>query len=448
MRPFVVSGGQTGADRAAMDAAMRVGLPVRGWCPAGREAEDGPIPLRYPLRETLERSPGARTRYNVRDADALIALAPFESSAGTALALAEAERLGKPALIVELEQTGSAEGIAAWVQAHGARSINIAGPRESERPGVYNVALEALMEAFILIREHVRMELVNRATEPSVALETTLLAHGVPRDSAGALSDELAAIVRAEGVAPAVVGVVSGVPTIGMTDDELASMLEEPSVAKANCSNLGALMHRRAMAATTVSATMELASRAGVRIFATGGVGGVHQGYGEALDVSADLGAFSRFPVAVVSSGVKSILDVESTREAFETLGVPVVGFMTSRFPAFYLRASRATVDERFDEVPDLARFLATELERTNRGVLVVNPIPQEDEIDPADWELWLEAARSRALAVGATGRDITPRILAELHDVSGGATLRANLALVKSNAQLAAQLCAAMCEF
>ncbi|TVQ32743.1 MAG: pseudouridine-5'-phosphate glycosidase [Phycisphaeraceae bacterium] len=277
----------------------------------------------------------------------------------------------------------------------------------------------------------------------AVALETTLIVHGVPREAGRALARELADIVRAEGAEPALVGVVRGEPVVGMSDDQLDAMLAEAHVEKANTANLGVLMHRRAFGATTVSATMQLAADAGVRFFATGGVGGVHHGLAERLDISADLGAFTRFPVAVVSSGVKSILDVVSTREALETLGVPVVGFRTDRFPAFYLRESEAGVDARFDDEADLAAFIRSELERTGRGVLIANPIPAADELADSDWRNWLAEADSRLHAEPTTGRDVTPRLLAHLHDISGGATLRANLALVKSNARLAAKLAA-----
>lgn len=180
---------------------------------------------------------------------------------------------------------------------------------------------------------------------------------------------------------------------------------------------------------------------AGLRVFATGGIGGVHRGLATRLDISADLAAFTRFPIAVVSSGVKSILDVESTREALESLGIPVVGFGTDVFPAFYRRESDAKVDARFDDARELARFLRFEMERTARGVLVANPIPAQDSLAEKDWARWLAEAMGRAESEGAKGRDVTPRALALLHEVSSGATLRANLSLLKANTRLAAAL-------
>lgn len=275
----------------------------------------------------------------------------------------------------------------------------------------------------------------------AVALETTLLCHGVPKESARPLAEELDAIVREAGGVPALVGVVSGVPTVGMTREELAVLIEAEAVEKVNTANIGLAMHGKRHAATTVSATMELAAVAGVKVFATGGIGGVHRGYGERLDVSSDLAAFTRFPVAVVTSGVKSLLNVVATREALETMGVPVVGYQTDRFPAFYLRDGGTGVDARFDEVDELAAFVRFELARTGRGIVVANPIPAVDQIASLEWDAWLAEATARA--GDARGRDVTPRVLALLHELSGGRTLRANLSLVKSNARLAGAIAA-----
>ncbi len=283
---------------------------------------------------------------------------------------------------------------------------------------------------------------LRRAGPRAVALETTLLLHGIPRAESLPFSRELNAIVGAEGATPALIGILRGRAIAGLSETELAEMLALPDVPKVNTSNLGLALHAQRTGATTVSATMELASRAGIAHFATGGLGGVHFGFAERLDISADLAAFSRFPVAVVTSGVKSILDVVSTREALETLGVTVVGFQTDRFPAFYRRESDARVDERFDDANTLADFLRFELARTARGIVVANPIPRDAELPEADWNRWLAEAQRRA--AGAAGRDATPAILGALHDLSNGATLRANLALVRSNARLAARLAAA----
>lgn len=272
-----------------------------------------------------------------------------------------------------------------------------------------------------------------------LALETTILTHGVPRANAMSLAGELASIARENGAIPALVGLFRGEPVVGLTDEQLREVLAAPDVAKANTSNIGVLMHRRQHGSTTVATTMELAAGAGVKVFSTGGIGGVHRGYGTHLDISADLIALTRFPVAVVASGVKSILDVVATRELLETLGVPVIGFGCDEFPAFYLRGSGAGVDARFDDVGELADFVRADLARTGRGVLIANPIPIAEELPSDAFAAWLAAAEREA----KPGRDATPTTLAALHRISGGRTLRANLALIRSNTALGASLAA-----
>ncbi len=292
---------------------------------------------------------------------------------------------------------------------------------------------------------------ISRVGKAAVALETTLLLHGVPSGSALSLAKDLCDDVRAAGggIEPALVGVISGQPIVGLHDDELRLLLDaahtKPGVPKANTSNLGLLIAGGGHGATTVSTTMEIASQAGLRVFATGGLGGVHKGYGQQLDVSADLAAFSRFPIAVVASGVKGLLDVVATREALETLGIPVVGFQTDRFPAFYVRESTAGVDARFDDIKALADFVKIELARTGRGIVVCNPIPHSSELPSQQFEAWMTAAEHGAQVQGISGRALTPFLLGRLHELSKGATLRANIDLVRSNARLAGQLARAM---
>jgi pseudouridine-5'-phosphate glycosidase len=296
-----------------------------------------------------------------------------------------------------------------------------------------------------------------------VALETTLLVHGVPLESARPLARRLAEVVRAEGSEPALVGVVGGRAVVGMSDEELEEVLAAAredgglgakNIPKLNTGNLGVALFHKTHGATTVSATMELAAAAGVRVFATGGLGGVHPtlvGSAPHFDISADLGSFARFPVAVVTSGVKSILDLAATRELLETLGVCVVGYQTDDFPAFYMRRADknagpiGAVDVRFDDLDELAAFVRFELKRSGRGIVVCNPIPVEHEISLIDWRRWLAAAEGRAHAQGASGRAVTPAVLGALHEVSGGATLKANVALVENNAQVAGAMAARM---
>ncbi len=320
-----------------------------------------------------------------------------------------------------------------------------------------------------------------------VALETTLLLHGVPADAAKPLAGRLSKIIRDHGAIPRLVGVLDGRPIVGLTDDQLDVMLAaRDTVRKVNTANVGVALFRGHHAATTVSSTMEFAARAGIHVFATGGIGGVHKFFpspdcplptSSPLDISTDLIALTRFPVAVVASGVKSILDIAATRELLETLGVPVIGYRTDAFPAFYLRESDtgfpardsqsgtgiparvpgaggmgfpapvpslpvARVDHNFTDIAELARFVRFELARTGRGILICNPIPEQHELKRDDWNRWLAAAEQRVAAMPSSGgRDATPALLAALHDISGGATLAANIELVCSNAALAAQI-------
>jgi pseudouridine-5'-phosphate glycosidase len=287
------------------------------------------------------------------------------------------------------------------------------------------------------------MHLLNRALRPAVALETTILVHGVPRPDAPGLAARLARAVRGAGANPATVGVIAGRPTVGLTDDELAQLLDADHVEKVNASNLGVILHRRAHGVTTVSTTIELAALAGVRVMATGGIGGVHRGFASTLDISADLGAIARTPVAVVTSGVKSLLDLRATRELLETLGVPVVGYRTDSFPAFYVRDTDLPLDARFDDPADLATYAAAELARTGRGIIIANPCPAEHAMSAEAWEALLALAQGEAM--GVRGRDVTPALLAQVHRLSGGATLRANISLAESNAALAGGVACAM---
>ena len=286
-----------------------------------------------------------------------------------------------------------------------------------------------------------QLQINKHVSSRAVALETTLLVHGVPRAVSGKLAVELGAIIEEQGSTPALIGVIDGVPTVGMNGEQLKAMLDEPTVAKLNTANLGVSMSRGAHGATTVSTTMEIATFAGLRVFATGGIGGVHQGYGTHLDISADLMALTRFPIAVVTSGVKSILDVVSTREALESLGVTVVGYQTDSFPAFYLRRSEAGVDARFDDADELAEFVRVELARSGRGIVIANPIPAEHELDGGLWSKWLKKASKLVESGQASGREVTPALLGHLHEISEGKTLEANIELVKSNARLAGMI-------
>jgi pseudouridine-5'-phosphate glycosidase len=299
----------------------------------------------------------------------------------------------------------------------------------------------------------------STAIRSRLALESTFLLHGVPAGSAVTLAEDLAKLAVAHGAEPVLFGLRPQGEKDGKGGDcsrerslskaDLAEMLaSDGATPKLNTASLGAAIARGTAGATTVSTTMELAAAAGVRVFATGGLGGVHKHLDQRLDISTDLLAFTRFPVAVVTAGCKSILDVINTRELLETLGVPVIGFRCDRFPAFYRReagSGGAGVDARFDEIEPLAKFVRRELARTCRGVVICNPIPVEHELAEFHWAKWLEEAERQAVASGATGRAVTPAVLGALHKISGGATLAANIELVKHNVAVGAQLAAAI---
>lgn len=285
-----------------------------------------------------------------------------------------------------------------------------------------------------------------RDHRPVVALETTVVTHGLPHPQGFELAGELEAEVIRCGAVPATVGVLEGAVHVGLSRDELAQLADAPDVAKLNLSNLGAQVASRGPGSTTVAATMFVAARCGIRVFATGGIGGVHRGESETGDVSADLTALSRYPVAVVCAGAKAVLDLPRTVEALETLGVPVFGWRTDRFPAFWRRETDLPVDRRFDDLDALAAAAVAHWGLgADSGVVVVNPVPADDEMDGGLYETALARALADATARGASGRDVTPFLLDRMRELTGGASVAANLSLLRHNARVAAELAAAM---
>ncbi len=231
-----------------------------------------------------------------------------------------------------------------------------------------------------------------------------------------------------------------------MDRSALTALANAERVAKCNLSNLGAQLASRAPGSTTVAATMAIAASCGIEVFATGGIGGVHRGETHSGDISADLTALARHPVAVVCAGAKAILDLPRTVQALETAGVPVFGFETDEFPAFYRRSSGLAVDRRFDEPGPLARAIRMHWDLgLGTGVLVVNPIPAADELPIESYESAMAEALAEADRRGVVGRDVTPFLLDRLRERTGGASVRANLALLAHNAQVAAALAGAL---
>ena len=283
------------------------------------------------------------------------------------------------------------------------------------------------------------------AKAPVVALETTLVTHGLPQPDGVTTALSLEQIVRDAGATPATIGIIGGAIRVGLTRTELEQLAATPNVAKVNLSNLAAAVSSGQPGSTTVAATMFAAHASGIRIFATGGIGGVHRGASESGDVSADLTALSRIPVAVVSAGAKAILDLPRTVEMLETLGVPVLGFGTDEFPAFYRRSSGLPVDCRYDGIADLAAAVRLHLSLgLGTGVLVANPIPVADEMPAELYERALNTALSEAETRGIRARAVTPFLLDRMREVTGGVSVRTNVALLRHNAQVAAALAVA----
>jgi pseudouridylate synthase len=284
------------------------------------------------------------------------------------------------------------------------------------------------------------------AGRPVVALETTLVTHGLPYPDGVRAAESLEAEVREGGAVPATIGVLDGAIRVGLTSAEIERLATAKGVAKLNLGNLAAQVAAGAPGSTTVAATMFVAARAGIAVFATGGIGGVHRGAAETGDVSADLTAFARFPVAVVCAGAKAVLDLPKTVEMLETLGVPVLGLGTDEFPAFYRRSSGLPVDRRCDSVDDVARAIrAHHALGLGTGVVVANPIPAADELPEAVYEGALRAALAAAAEQGVRGRAVTPFLLEQLRERTGGASVTANLALLRHNARTAAALARAL---
>jgi pseudouridylate synthase len=285
-----------------------------------------------------------------------------------------------------------------------------------------------------------------RIGRPVVALESTLIAHGLPWPLNLETARAAEAAVRAEGAVPATIAVWRGRPTVGLSDAELEELATSSNVRKASRRDLAFAVAQGATAATTVAATMFLAHLAGIRVFATGGIGGVHLRYrGNVWDVSADLTELARTPVVVVCAGAKSILDIAATLEVLETNGVLVMSYETDDFPAFYLHSSGVLTGGRVDSVEDAALVLTAHWLLGFGGAVLALPLPKEDALDAAYLAKHLERAKQLAEDADVHGSALTPFLLARLGELTDGATLRANRALVVANARLAGLVAAAL---
>jgi len=279
--------------------------------------------------------------------------------------------------------------------------------------------------------------------DPVVALESTLIAHGLPAGRNLEVARELEAVVRAAGARPATIAVVDGVARIGLDQAALEALALGGDFTKAGVRDLAPVMARGACAATTVASTSHLAARAGIRVFATGGLGGVHREARESWDESADLVTLATTGVTIVCAGVKSILDVGATLERLETLSVCVLGYGTDRFPGFYLADSGFPVPWRVDSPEQVAAVMRVqaELGLGRRAIVVANPLPAAEQVDPALHDRVLADALAAAAAQGVRGGAMTPFLLERFHRDTGGATLEANILLVLRNAELAARI-------
>lgn len=296
------------------------------------------------------------------------------------------------------------------------------------------------MERYLDVRVEVAAALATG--RPVVALETTVYAHGLPAPINLQAAAAMEAAVREEGAVPATIGLLRGRVVVGMTPDEIEELATGIGVAKVSVRDIAPVIATRRPGATTVAATAALASTASISVMATGGIGGVHRGGEDSLDVSADIQALALTPIAVVCSGAKSVLDLGRTLEALETLGIPVVGFGTDEFPAFYSTESDLKLEYRADDPADVATILEVQaaLQR-QQGVLVVQPPPVSEAIPRADVDGWIEVALQEARESGIRGKDVTPFLLESVSRTSQGRTLETNLALLESNARLAARI-------
>lgn len=281
---------------------------------------------------------------------------------------------------------------------------------------------------------------------PVVALESTIVTHGMPFPENVETAVSVEAVVRDRGAVPATIALLDGRIRIGLDAATLRRLGQARPVEKASRRDLAAVLAARMPAGTTVSATMLIAHRVGIAVFATGGIGGVHRGAESSFDISADLDELGRTPVAVVCAGAKAILDIPKTLELLETRGVPVIGYRTDDFPAFFARSSGVPVPRRMDRAADIAALIDIQHRLgLEAGILVANPIPVEDALSAAVMERAIREAVAEADSAGIRGKDVTPFLLARLVDITEGRSLQANIALIRDNAGLAADIAGAL---
>ncbi|MEQ8400035.1 MAG: pseudouridine-5'-phosphate glycosidase [Roseitalea porphyridii] len=279
---------------------------------------------------------------------------------------------------------------------------------------------------------------------PVVALESTIVTHGMPWPDNLAMLERVEAAIRAEGATPATIAVIDGTIEVGLTEAQAQSLARREGCAKLSRADLAFACAEGLTGGTTVAATMMAAHAAGIEVFATGGIGGVHKGAETSFDISADLDELARTPVTVVSAGAKAILDIAKTLEALETRGVPVIAVGQDEMPAFWSRGSDLKAPLRLDDAAAIARFIATRANLPSfghGGVLIANPAPAEAEIPRDEMQAHIEKAQAEAEHGGIAGKDVTPWLLSRIVEITGGRSLKTNIALVENNARLAARI-------
>lgn len=295
------------------------------------------------------------------------------------------------------------------------------------------------MNKFLEINKKVKQALENN--KPIIALESTIISHGMPYPENIRVAKNLEKIAEDAGVVPATICLMNGRVKIGLNDDELDLLAVSKDVAKVSRRDFSRVLASKRIGATTVAATMIAAHLAGIKVFATGGIGGVHRGAEDSFDISADLQEFAHTPVIVVSAGAKAILDLPKTLEMLETFGVPVYGFQTDLFPAFYSTESDLHID-RIDSEKEIADIYKTNMKLGfNNGILIANPIPQKYEIPFEKMDEYIKVALRRAKRNNVTGRGLTPFLLAEIVKITEGSSLETNIRLVENNVALACRI-------
>jgi pseudouridylate synthase len=292
-----------------------------------------------------------------------------------------------------------------------------------------------------MLTMHIRPDVQQALTSgaPVLALESTIISHGLPYPDNVACARTLERIARECGVTPATIAIIDGTVSIGITDEELLRLAQSDNVAKVSRADIAAVVAQRRMGTTTVAGTMILAAMAGIRFFATGGIGGAHRGAESTFDISADLEELARTPVGVISAGAKAILDIPKTLEYLETRGVPVIGYGTDSFPLFYTRSSSYRLNLRADDAATVARIAQAQFATPQLagGLLIANPIPAESELPPAYIDDIIAQAVRAAEQAAVAGKQVTPFLLARIAELTGKKSIVANLALIENNVRV-----------